>query len=66
MIKRIEIEPIPLTEGCSKLVLKVERGIIVEGYYYALVPIRGFETLLLDKEAPFATVAATRICGMQR
>ncbi|WP_457567187.1 nickel-dependent hydrogenase large subunit [Desulfurobacterium sp.] len=64
MIKKIEIEPIPLTEGCSKLVLKVENGIIVEGYYYALVPVRGFETLLLDKEAPFATVAATRICGM--
>ncbi|SNR85770.1 nickel-dependent hydrogenase large subunit [Desulfurobacterium atlanticum] len=64
MIKKLEIEPIPLTEGHSKLVLKVEDGIITEGFYYALVPVRGFETMLLDKEATFAPIAASRICGM--
>jgi len=64
VIKRIEIEPIPLTEGHSKLILKVDKNIIVEGFYYALVPVRGFGTMLLDKEATFAPIAASRICGM--
>ncbi len=64
MKKRIKLEGIPLTEGHSGLFLEVERGIVTKGIYYALVPVRGFETLLLDKEAIVAPIIASRICGL--
>jgi coenzyme F420 hydrogenase subunit alpha len=62
--KTVTISPIPLTEGLSKLYLKVEDGIIKEGYYYSLIPVRGYETLLIGKEATSAPILASRICGL--
>ncbi len=64
MRKTVTISPIPLTEGLSKLYLKVEDGLIKEGYYYSLIPVRGYETLLLGKEATSAPILASRICGL--
>ncbi|ADY73103.1 Coenzyme F420 hydrogenase [Desulfurobacterium thermolithotrophum DSM 11699] len=64
MRKIIKLEGIPLTEGHSGLYLDVVNGIVKKGYYYALVPIRGFETLLLDKEAVIAPVITSRVCGL--
>ena len=64
MRKTVTISPIPLTEGLSKLYLKVEDGIIKEGYYYSLIPVRGYETLLIGKEATSAPILASRICGL--
>jgi len=62
--KIVKLEGIPLTEGHSGLYLEVENGIIKEGLYYALVPVRGFETLLLGKEAKSAPIITSRICGL--
>jgi len=62
--KVIELEGIPLTEGHSGLYLEVEGGIVKNGLYYALVPVRGFETILVGKDASVAPVIATRICGL--
>lgn len=64
MRKVVRLEGIPLTEGHSGLHLEVERGIIRKGVYFALVPVRGFETLLLGKEAKSAPVITSRICGL--
>ncbi len=64
MKKKIKLEGIPLTEGHSGLFLEVEKGTVTRGFYYALVPVRGFETLLLDKEAIVAPIIASRICGL--
>lgn len=64
MIKKVKIEGIPLTEGHSGLYLEVERGIVKKGLYFALVPVRGFETLLLGKEALSAPLITSRICGL--
>ncbi|MEO2069540.1 MAG: nickel-dependent hydrogenase large subunit [Desulfurobacteriaceae bacterium] len=64
MRKVVNIEGISLTEGHSGLHLEVEDGIIKQGYYYALVPVRGFETLLLNKEAVLAPILSSRICGL--
>jgi len=62
--KVVRIEGIPLTEGHSGLHLEVEDGIVKDGFYFALVPVRGFETLLIDKEAVVAPVITSRICGL--
>jgi len=62
--KTVTISPIPLTEGLSKLYLKVEDGVIEEGYYYSLIPVRGYETLMLGREATSAPILASRICGL--
>ncbi|WP_456342758.1 nickel-dependent hydrogenase large subunit [Thermovibrio sp.] len=64
MRKVVKIEGIPLTEGYSGLHLEVESGIIKKGVYFALVPVRGFETLLLGKDAKVAPVITSRICGL--
>ena len=64
MRRIVRLEGIPLTEGHSGLHLVVEDGIVKEGRYFALVPVRGFETLLLDKEAVIAPVITSRICGL--
>ncbi|RUM42760.1 MAG: coenzyme F420 hydrogenase [Desulfurobacterium sp.] len=64
MRKVVRIEGIPLTEGHSGLHLEVEDGIVKDGFYFALVPVRGFETLLIDKEAVVAPVITSRICGL--
>ncbi len=64
MKKIIKLEGIPLTEGHSGLFLEVEEGIIKRGFYYALVPVRGFETLLLGKDPRVAPTITTRICGL--
>ncbi|WP_243644846.1 nickel-dependent hydrogenase large subunit [Phorcysia thermohydrogeniphila] len=60
----LKIEGIPLTEGHSGLYLEVEDGVVKEGFYFALVPVRGFETLLIDKEAISAPIITSRICGL--
>jgi len=62
--KVVRLEGIPLTEGHSGLHLEVEDGIVKRGVYFALVPVRGFETLLLGKEAKSAPVITSRICGL--
>ena len=64
MKKVVRLEGIPLTEGHSGLHLEVEGGVIKKGVYFALVPVRGFETLLLGKEAKTAPVITSRICGL--
>ena len=64
MRKVINLEGIPLTEGHSGLYLDVKDGIVERGYYYALVPVRGFETLLLGKNASVAPLLTSRICGL--
>ncbi len=64
MRKVIRLEGVLLTEGHSGLHLKVNEGIIEEGIYYALAPVRGFETLLLGKDAKVAPVITSRICGL--
>ncbi|WP_457678505.1 nickel-dependent hydrogenase large subunit [Thermovibrio sp.] len=64
MKKVVKLEGIPLTEGHSGLYLKVKNGVIEEGIYYALVPVRGFETLLVGKNAKVAPVITSRICGL--
>jgi coenzyme F420 hydrogenase subunit alpha len=60
--KVVKIEGIPLTEGHSGLYLDVEDGIVKRGLYFALVPVRGFETLLIGREASVAPVLTSRIC----
>jgi coenzyme F420 hydrogenase subunit alpha len=62
--KLVKLEGIPLTEGHSGLFLEVKDGIVVKGFYYALVPVRGFESLLLGKEARVAPTITSRICGL--
>jgi coenzyme F420 hydrogenase subunit alpha len=62
--KVVKIEGIPLTEGHSGLYLDVEDGIVKRGLYFALVPVRGFETLLIGREASVAPVLTSRICGL--
>jgi len=62
--KAVKLEGIPLTEGHSGLWLEVEKGVIKKGSYFALVPVRGFETLLLGREAKTAPVITSRICGL--
>ena len=64
MKKVVKLEGIPLTEGHSGLFLEVEEGIVKRGFYYALVPVRGFETLLLGKDSRVAPTITTRICGL--
>ena len=64
MRKVVKIEGIPLTEGHSGLHLEIEEGVIKKGVYFALVPVRGFETLLLGREAKVAPVITSRICGL--
>lgn len=64
MRRTVKIEGIPLTEGHSGLLLEVEDGIVKEGFYYTLVPVRGFETLLLGKDSAVAPVLTSRICGL--
>ena len=64
MRKVVKLEGIPLTEGHSGLYLEVEEGIVKRGIYYALVPVRGFETLLLGKDSRVAPTITTRICGL--
>ena len=64
MKKVVKIEGVPLTEGHSGLFLKVEEGVIEEGLYYALVPVRGFETLLIGRDAKSAPIITSRICGL--
>ncbi len=64
MKKVVKLEGIPLTEGHSGLYLEVEDGIVKRGVYYALVPVRGFETLLLGKDSRVAPTITTRICGL--
>ena len=64
MKKVIRLEGIPLTEGHSGLYLEIENGIIEKGVYFALVPVRGFETLLLGKDSRVAPTITTRICGL--
>ncbi|SMO68694.1 coenzyme F420-reducing hydrogenase, alpha subunit [Balnearium lithotrophicum] len=64
MRKVVKIEGIPLTEGHSGLYLDVEDGIVKRGLYFALVPVRGFETLLIGREASVAPVLTSRICGL--
>ena len=64
MRKVVKLEGIPLTEGHSGLYLEVEEGIVKKGFYYALVPVRGFETLLLGKDSRVAPTITTRICGL--
>ena len=64
MRKVVKLEGIPLTEGHSGLYLEVEGGTVKRGIYYALVPVRGFETLLLGKDARVAPTITTRICGL--
>jgi len=64
LIKKVKLEGIPLTEGHSGLYLEVEGKTIKKGLYFALVPVRGFETLLLGKEATSAPTITSRICGL--
>jgi len=64
LIKKVRLEGIPLTEGHSGLHLEVEGGIVRKGYYYALVPVRGFETLLIGRSATVAPLLTTRVCGL--
>ena len=64
MRKVIRLEGIPLTEGHSGLHLEVEDGVVKRGFYFALVPVRGFETLLIDKEAVAAPIITSRVCGL--
>ena len=64
MKKVVKLEGIPLTEGHSGLYLEVEKGVVKRGIYYALVPVRGFETLLLGKDSRVAPTITTRICGL--
>ena len=64
MKRLIKLEGIPLTEGHSGLLLEVENGTVVKGFYYALVPVRGFETFLIGKEATVAPTVTSRICGL--
>ncbi|ADU97083.1 nickel-dependent hydrogenase large subunit [Thermovibrio ammonificans HB-1] len=64
MRKVVKLEGIPLTEGHSGLFLEVENGTVKRGFYYALVPVRGFETLLVGKDATVAPVLTSRICGL--
>lgn len=64
MRKVVKLEGIPLTEGHSGLYLEVEDGTVRRGIYYALVPVRGFEILLLGKDARVAPTITTRICGL--
>ncbi len=64
MKKVIKLEGIPLTEGHSGLYLEIENGIIERGVYFALIPVRGFETLLLGKDSRIAPTITTRICGL--
>jgi coenzyme F420 hydrogenase subunit alpha len=62
--KIVRLEGIPLTEGHSGLHLEVEDGVVKRGFYFALVPVRGFETLLIDKEAVAAPIITSRVCGL--
>ncbi|SMP06029.1 coenzyme F420-reducing hydrogenase, alpha subunit [Desulfurobacterium pacificum] len=64
MKRIVKYEGIPLTEGHSGVYLTVEDGVVVDGYYYALVPVRGFETLLLGQEGVVAPTITSRICGL--
>ena len=64
MKKIIRYEGVPLTEGHSGVSLVVENGIVVEGFYYALVPVRGFEKLLVGQDAVVAPLITSRICGL--
>lgn len=64
MKRVVKLEGLPLTEGHSGLYIEVEDEIVKRGYYYALVPVRGFETMLLGKEAVVAPVITSRICGL--
>ncbi len=64
MRKVIKYEGVPLTDGHSGVYLTVEDDVVVDGYYYALVPVRGFETILLGQNGIVAPVVTSRICGL--
>lgn len=65
MSKTVEIKPTTRHEGHTNLLLEVDDdGIVENGYYQSVTPVRGFEKFLVGKIAEFAPIAVSRFCGV--
>jgi len=65
MSKIVEIKPTTRHEGHTNLNLLVDDdGIVEQGYYQSVTPVRGFERFLIGKAAEFAPIAVSRFCGV--
>ena len=65
MSKTVEIKPTTRHEGHTNLLLEVDdEGIVENGYYQSVTPVRGFEKFLVGKIAEFAPIAVSRFCGV--
>ena len=59
------IYPVTRIEADGKLVLHVnDEDVIIKGFFYPFMPIRGFERMLIGKTLEFLPVGAMRICGV--
>jgi coenzyme F420 hydrogenase subunit alpha len=64
-LSQIVVSPTTRHEGHSKLVLEVDdNGIVTQGNYLSITPVRGFEKFITGKQMEFAPVASSRFCGI--
>jgi coenzyme F420 hydrogenase subunit alpha len=61
----VVVSPTTRHEGHAKLVLEVDdNGIVTQGNYLSITPVRGFEKFITGKPMEFAPVASSRFCGI--
>jgi coenzyme F420 hydrogenase subunit alpha len=61
----VVVSPTTRHEGHAKLVLEVDdNGIVTQGNYLSITPVRGFEKFITGKAMEFAPVASSRFCGI--
>jgi coenzyme F420 hydrogenase subunit alpha len=64
-LSQVVVSPTTRHEGHSKLVLEVDdNGIVTQGNYLSITPVRGFEKFITGKPMEFAPVASSRFCGI--
>ena len=65
MSEKIVISPTSRQEGHAELVMEVDdEGIVTNGKYLSITPVRGLEKMVLDKSPETAPVLCQRICGV--
>lgn len=65
MSEKIVISPTSRQEGHAELVMEVDdEGIVTNGKYLSITPVRGLEKMVVNKSPEIAPVLCQRICGV--
>ena len=63
--EKIVISPTSRQEGHAELIMEVDdEGIVTNGKYFSITPVRGLEKMVTGKAPESAPVLCQRICGV--